>query len=210
VANWSYLCATNRKVIYPSYGDRPYDSRKQTVASVVNCVPLLWLGLFRPADLVRRTFIQEGRPFVAEAPLCARSKAIRQFRAAVPHLEDMFHECGPLDGFAELFLKGLEPLNYRYLTIELEEIECMAKSRKWFRDTLRKAIGGIGTDYSTAARDRFIYLAQLFALRRFPPPRLLLDKLKGSDDDFMLHGRVLGSGSSTTGMKGRKAPWDAK
>jgi hypothetical protein len=36
VANWSYLCATNRKVIYTSYGDRAYDSRKQTVASETN------------------------------------------------------------------------------------------------------------------------------------------------------------------------------
>jgi hypothetical protein len=202
VANWSYLCATNRKVIYPSYGDRPYDSRKQTVASETYCVPLLWLGLFRPADLVRRTFALEDKPFVAEAPLCARSKAIRQFRAALPHLESMFYECGPLGGFAELFLKALEPLRYRYLTIELEEIECMAKSRKWFRATLRKALGGITTDYSTEARERFIYLAQLFDLRRFPPPRLMLDEIKGSDNDYVLHGRILGSHD-----QGRKVPW---
>jgi hypothetical protein len=121
----------------------------------------------------------------------------------------MFHECGPLDGFAELFLKGLEPLRYRYLTIELEEIECMAKSRKWFRDTLRTALGGIENDYSTAARERFGYLAHLFELRCFPPPRLLLDKMKGSDDDFRLRGRILGSGSQSTG-NGRKAPWETK
>ena len=202
MANWSYLCATNRKVIYPSYGDHPYDARRQTIASETYCVPLLWLGLFRPADLVRRTFTQEGQTFVAESPLCARSKAIRQFRAALPHLEDMFHECGPLDGFAELFLKALEPLRYRYLTIELEEIECMAKSREQFRDTLRAALAGIGTDYSTEARERFVYLAQLSKLRRFPPPRLFLDKMKGSDDDYVLHGRILGSCD-----QGRDVPW---
>lgn len=202
MANWSYLCATNRKVIYPSYGDRPYDAGKQTVASETYCVPLLWLGLFRPADLTRRTFTQDGTAFDAEAPLCARSRAIRQFRAAVPYLERLFEECGPLDGFAELFLKAVEPLRYRYLTIELEEIECMAKSRKWFRDTLRKALGAITTDYSTKARERFVYLAQLFDLHRFPPPRLMLDGIKGCDSDYLLHGRIIGSQDL-----GRKVPW---
>lgn len=148
MANWSYLCATNRKVIYPSYGDKPYDARQQTVASETYCVPLLWLALFRPPDLVERTFTQEGKTFVALAPLCARSKAIRQFRSAWPHLEKLFEDCGRLDGFAELFLEALEPLRYRYLTIELEQIECMAKSRKWFRDTLRAALAGIENDHS--------------------------------------------------------------
>jgi hypothetical protein len=202
VANWSYLCATNRKVVYPSYGDRPYVARKQTIASETYCIPLLWLALFRPADLVQRTFTQDGQRLVAEAPLCARTRAIGQLNAAVPYLEELFFDCGPLDEFAALFRKALKPLRYRYLTIELEEIACMARSRQEFYDTLRAALTGIGSDYSTGARERFVYLAQLFKLRRFPPPRLMLDKIKGSDDDYVLHGRILGSHD-----QGRKVPW---
>jgi hypothetical protein len=205
VANWAYLCATNRKVIYPSYGDRPYQASKQTVASETYCIPLLWLGLFRPADLVKRTFRQEGQKIVAEAPLCARMRAIRQFDAAWPYLEDMFHECGPLEEHAALFRKALVPLRYRYLTIELEEIACMAKSRRYFYSTMRAALKGIGSDYSTEAYHRLVYLAQLFNLTRFPPARLMLDDIKGADDDYKFHGRILGSQDM-----GRKVPWYPK
>jgi hypothetical protein len=209
VANWSYLCATNRKVIYPSYGGRPYEARKQTIASETYCIPLLWLALFRPADLVQRTFVQDGQTLVAEAPLCARKRAIGQLDAAVPYLEELFSDCGALDEFSALFRNALAPLRYRYLTIELEEIACMARSRQEFFNTLRAALAGIGVDFSTRARERFVYLAQLFKLQRFPPPRLMLDKIKGSDDDDVLHGRILGSGGQSTGT-GRKAPWESK
>src|SRR5262249_29046416 len=154
---------------YPSYGDRPYVARKQTIASETYCVPLLWLALFRPADLVQRTFTEDGRALVAEAPLCARKRAIGQLNAAVPYLEELFFDCGPLDEFGARFRKALEPLRYRSLTIELEEIACMAHSGQEFYDPLRAALAGIGSDYSPGAGERFVSLAQFFKLRRFPP-----------------------------------------
>jgi len=157
-----------------------------------------------PADLVQRTFVQEGVTFVAEAPLCPRKRAIGQFDAAVPYFEELFFGYGPLDEYATLFRMALDPLPYRYLTIELDEISRMAPSRQEFRDTLRGALAGIGRDESTEGQARFIYLAQLWDLHsRFPPPRLKLDEIKGSDNDYVLHGRILGACD-----EGRKVPWE--
>lgn len=213
MANWSYLSATDRDAIYPAYGDHPYDPMHQTIASQTYSIPLLWLALFRERDLVQRTVTQEGKTLVALAPLCEREQAIKQLDAAMPYLEELFYGYGKLGEYAALFRQALEPLPYQYITIELEEFACMAKSRSEFEETLRTALARMGNDDEpdgdpVAEQRRLIYLAQIWdAHPRFPPARLLLDGIKGTERDYVIHGRLLGSGRGST-SQGREVPWE--
>lgn len=211
MANWTYLCATDREAIYPSFGDHPYDPAEQTIASQVRSIPLLWLALFRDTDLVERTFTQEGETFVAKAPICDRERALEQFDAAIPYLEEEFYGYGPLTEYAALFRSAIEPLPFRYVTIELEEFACMARSREMFEETLHAALAKMGDEeFDPKTQERLIYLAQLWDIHpRFPPARLLLDDVKGAGRDYVMHGRILGSGRNST-SQGRPAPWESQ
>ncbi|MEZ6142344.1 MAG: hypothetical protein R3B84_17435 [Zavarzinella sp.] len=211
MANWAYLCATDRETIYPSFGDQPYDASKQTIASQTYSIPLLWLALFRESDLIQRTFTQEGKTLLAIAPRCDLRRAVGQLDAAIPYLEELFYGYGKLDEYAQLFRSALENLPYQYVTIELEEIACMAKSRVEFEEILRKSLAHMGNEdeFDPKAQWRLIYLAQLWdAHPRFPPARMFLDGSKPSGRDCVIHGRILGSGRNST-SQGRTVPWES-
>ena len=60
MANRSYLATTDNDTIYPSAAESNYDPDAQTVAQGVYCVPLLWLGLFRPPDMRTQDFNIDG------------------------------------------------------------------------------------------------------------------------------------------------------
>ncbi|RRR98584.1 hypothetical protein [Glycomyces terrestris] len=60
--NSSYLCATGLRTLYPSTTDAGFAPATGVVAYDVRCVPLLWLALFRPADLVTQTIVVEDDP----------------------------------------------------------------------------------------------------------------------------------------------------
>ncbi|MCD0444649.1 hypothetical protein LO763_13555 [Glycomyces sp. A-F 0318] len=60
--NSSYLCSTDLRSLYPSTTDRGFDPAKGVVAFDVRCVPLLWLAMFRPADLSTQAVTVEPDP----------------------------------------------------------------------------------------------------------------------------------------------------
>ena len=65
------------------------------------------------------------------------------------------------------------------------------------------AASSIASRYERLSRPPL--LNSMFDLHRFPPPRLMLDEIEGSDNDYVLHGRLLGSHD-----QGRKVPWYPK
>lgn len=210
MANHSYLCRTNVPTTYPSFVDEHYDADEQTIACDVWCVPLLWMAMFRPADIVRKTFDLDGEELVTEAPLAARSTAIRQLREAVPYFNTMFGSEGRVNDYAELMTQALEAAPYEFVTVELQEIACLADSEQDFYDNFRDALAAIGSDYTPEAKARYCEIASFQALQKLPPARLLLDEpgeYEPTDDDFWNHCRVCGAGQSQSGM-GRPVPWE--
>jgi hypothetical protein len=208
VANRSYLCSTDLETIYPSFVDKNYASGEQTIACDVWCVPLLWTALFRPSDIVRKTFVVEQSEIAAEAPLVARSTAIRQLQDALPYLNRLFAAEGVLDDYAAFLSQVLEAVGYEYVTVELQEIACLTNPEQKYYDNFHTTLAGINSDYSPVAKARFLEIAQFRNLKRFPPARLLLDRLNGPDDDFWNHCRVCGAGALQAGI-GRTVPWEA-
>jgi hypothetical protein len=207
MSNRSYLCGTNLETIYPSFVDKSYDSQNQTIACDVYCVPLLWTALFRPADIVRKTFKVERDEIVAEAPLTRRGTAIRQLGEALPYFNRLFSEEGLLDEYVGFLRQALEAVDFEYVTVELQEIACLTNPEQAYYDMFRLALAGIGSDLSPDAKQRLADIAQFRDMDRFPPARLLLDGLEGEDNDFWNHCRVCGAGAMEAGI-GRPVPWE--
>ncbi|MFF7456888.1 hypothetical protein [Kitasatospora sp. NPDC008115] len=211
MANYSYLCSADAASLYPSSQVAGFDPRTGVVAHDVSCVPLLWLAMFRPADLVTGVFtvdeedLDDGEdPEVrATAPLVAKERALAQLDAALPVLNGLFADEGPLDAHAALLRRAVERAPGAFVTIELEEVEGIWEDEETFQPTLRAALAGLdgGSDGDTdgdtggaATRSRLIELSRLRPGRPFPPARLLVDGLEAGDDDHWNLARLLGAG----------------
>lgn len=218
--NSSYLCATDLKSLYPSTTDASFTPETDVVAYDVRCVPLLWLAMFRPADLVTQSILIEADPDAeyfefgpdgdlvpveadeeeqdeiveATAPLTTKERALAQLDAAVPVLNRLFAAEGPLDGHAAMLRKAVAAAPGAHITVELDEIEGLWEPGT-FQPALREALAALdGAAGPEAGRARLIELAQLRAGRPFPPARLLLDGTEGvEDDDYWNFVRLLGA-----------------
>ncbi len=208
MSNRSYLCGTNLETTYPSFVDPNFDATEHTIACDVYCVPLLWTALFRPADIVTKTFTIESDEITTEAPLVARTTAIRQLQEAVPYFNKLFEEEGSLTEYADFLQQALEAIDDQFVTIELQEIACLSESEQEYYDEFRRALAGIGTDYSAEAKQRLVDIAQFQEMEKFPPARLHLDDLEGEEYDYWNHCRICGAGENGAGM-GRPVPWEA-
>lgn len=208
--NRSYLCGTNLKTTYPSFVDPNYDSARQTIANDAFGVPLLWSGLFRAADLVSHTFDVDGEKIATQAPLVERTKGVQQLREAGPYFSLLFQAEGSLHDYVAFLLSEVEQAPFDYLTIELQEIAEQDGSPEEFFALFQSGLRTIGYAPEKGwpqAKEWFLQQAAFRELERFPPARLLVDKLEGSDNDFWNHCRVCGAGSSVSGI-GRSVAWE--
>jgi hypothetical protein len=196
MANRTYLFVGDHDGINPGWRPGIPGLEQQVLAEDVYCVPLLWLAMFRPADLVTTTFPpddpdddDEG-PIEATAPLAPKERALAQLDAAVPALHEIFDGAGRLDDHAALLRQGVQSMPGRFVTIELYEIAALIDEETFYRD-LKDALGGLDRP-GTKDRARLTELAQLREGRPFPPARLVLDGLDAPDDDWWNHSRLLG------------------
>ena len=206
MSNYSYLCATDIETTYPSFVDPEYDAEAQTVACDVWCVPLLWMGLFRPNDIVQRTFDADDEKVYTEAPLVARDLAISQLQQSLPYFNQVFVDEGPLDEYFNFLKQAVSEVENKYITIEMQEIACLSDEQQYY-DSFRAALAAIGNDTSEDAKQRLIDIAQLRGSKPLPPARLHLDDLDGEEDDFWNHCRICGAGAAEAGV-GRPVPWE--
>lgn len=183
MSNYSYLCATDIETTYPSFVEPAYDSEDQTIACDVWCVPLLWMGLFRPNDIVQRTFDADDEKVYTEAPLVTRSVAISQLEQSLSYFNQLFANEGPLDEYCELLKQAVSAVPNKYITIEMQEIACLSDEQEFY-DTFRAALGAINNETSQDAKQRLLDIAQIRTGQPFPPARLHLDDLDGEEDDL--------------------------
>ncbi|MEV6521584.1 hypothetical protein AB0M43_06590 [Longispora sp. NPDC051575] len=195
MANSSYLCAMDEASLYPSSTVEGFDPATGVVAFDRYCVPLLWLALFRPADLRTETFtFEDGEAVQATAPLVPKDRALAQLDAALPALGRLFAAEGPLDAHAALLRQAVEKAPGGYLTVELDEIEAMWEEGT-FGPALHAALASLdGETDPPADRARLVELAQLRPDGPFPPARLIIDGLEAGDAGYWNFTRLLGTG----------------
>ncbi|MFF3855359.1 hypothetical protein [Micromonospora sp. NPDC002575] len=204
MANLSYLFVTDHDGICPAWAGVP-NVAEQVLAEDVAAVPLLWLAMFRPADLVTATFPSDDEDegdVAVTAPIAPRRRALDQLDAALPALTRIFAAEGPLHEHAALLRAGVAAMPGRFVTVDPYEIAVLVDEREFY-DTLRAGLAALDQPGDPAAARRHLTdLAQLRAGRPFPPARLVLDQLPAAEDDWWNHGRLLGAG-----VRG-PAPWE--
>lgn len=142
MSNRSYLAASNADTIYPSFAQKGYDAEKQLIATDVEALPLLWLALFREGDFRRTVFKVQGEEVPAFAPLCPKDQALRQLDQAVPYLSKILPNLGRLAEYASMFRSAIEPLPYRFISMELEEIAGLYPEEHRFEELLTLGLKG--------------------------------------------------------------------
>jgi len=142
MSNRSYLAASNADTIYPSFAQKGYDAEKQLIATDVEALPLLWLALFREGDLRRKVFKVQGEEVPAFAPVCPKDQALRQLDLAVPYLSKILPKLGPLAEYPSMFRSAIEPLPFRFVSIELEEIAGLYPKEHRFEELLTLGLRG--------------------------------------------------------------------
>jgi len=223
--NRSYLLATNLRLTHPLVEDSELE-QTDLVASGIHHVPLLWLAMFRPDDMVRRTVhtqterTLEIRPtgersvrepeeidVEVEAPITSVVRAIEQVQDALPYLNEVFEAEGKLDEYAKLFIEGLRLVTKGFVTLDLEEIASMTDSEGYWI-SIRAALADMCSGPSQKAKERLIALAGLEGLIRLPPATLALkDHVGATPEDRRIHERILGAGARGSGL-GRAVPWE--
>lgn len=163
MSNYSYLCSTNIKAIYPAHSDPNYNSEKQTIACDVYAVPLLWLGLFRAGDFLYAELPIEDGTVSVESPIVASRTAIARLRRAIPYFNRIFRDEGPLDLHTAALIEAIRSAGRKYVTLEMDEVAAVwDKGPRHFYASLRKAFGFIETETTIrAARALLIELANL-------------------------------------------------
>lgn len=226
--NSSYLCTTDAESLYPSTTVVDFEPSTHVVACDARCVPLLWLAMFRAADIRTQTIVIEADPdavcvefdeatgdFVeveggdeedevveAVAPLVAKERALAQLDAAVPVLNRLFEAEGALDDHAAMLRRAVAAAPGKFITIELDEIDALWEEGT-FQPALRAALSGMeGVRDPAAERANLVEIAQLRVGRAFPPARFLFGGSEAADDDVWNFVRLLGTAFSAD------VPWE--
>lgn len=142
MSNRSYLAASNKDTIYPSFAQKGYNAPEQLIANDVENLPLLWLALFREADLRRKVFKVEGDEIPVFAPICSKEKALQQLEQAIPYLARIFPKLGSMKEYGAMFRSAIEPLPYKFVSIELEEIAGLYPREHRFDEVLTLGLRG--------------------------------------------------------------------
>ncbi len=206
MANRSYLCSSPLNTIYPSFVQADYDSDEQTIACDVYCIPILWMCLFRPEDMVTQSFTVDGETVPGRAPVADRTRALAALARARPVIVQLFRQRGDLGPYFDLFRQAVEASPFEFLSIELEEIACLHEDEGAFYESFLTALSEIEAP-SRKQASRLLGIAAVRGKRPFPSARLLLDQLESHDDDFWNHCRVMGAGRIEAGL-GRPVPWE--
>ncbi|WP_162906948.1 hypothetical protein [Allorhizocola rhizosphaerae] len=208
MSNNSYLFVSDYDGICPDFVGGIPDLGQTVLAEDRSCVPLLWLAMFRPPDLVTATF-QPADPEDDDedevkviAPLAPKDRALAQLQAALDVLDRIFAQEGSLREHAALLRAGVESMPGKFVTINPYEIAVLGGEQEFY-DTQRDALASLDEPGDLiVARQRLADLTALRLGRPFPAARLALDDLDAPEDDWWNHSRLLGNSFE------RPVPWE--
>jgi hypothetical protein len=157
-------------------------------------VPLLWLALFCPKDILREDGPDEdGEPGLRFAPVAAKEAALAQLDAAVLYLNRVFKDQGPLDEHAALFKKVFGRSKLHFVSIDLMEVAYTDDPDAYYKQLLAALTALEKERPPAAARTVLLALAPLRLKRKFPPARCLLDDSKITRDEEWNMARLFGT-----------------
>ncbi len=201
MANSTYLCATLEKKTYPSLRTNDFDAEQRTIAMAVDSVPLLWLAIFRPEDLLSESLVtKEGQSLATVAPVVARRSAGKRLKDGAKRLRPIY---GSLDEQIKLLLQAIATVDpsQKFLTIELAEVAEMDDAAAYY-ERLTSALSFFAGEDIEDPQGHFRELSNLQSAPPYYPPRLLLDSDEPNDDQWEAVASLLGESHF------REVPWE--
>lgn len=111
------------------------EASQSVVASAVCYIPLLWLAMFRPADIHERE-IEDHVTFV---PTATKAVAVQQLQRSIPLLDRCFAASGSLQEHAAIFVKTISEWDGQYVFLDANEIAFLGDPEEFFAQ-LRDAL----------------------------------------------------------------------
>lgn len=197
MANRSYLCLVNKASLS--------HSSSRVLAMDAWAVPLLWLALFRPKDVRRdNAFNDDGERAFRFAPIAAKKRALAQLDAAVPYLNCVFKDQGPLDDHAALFKTLFDRSRLGFVCIDLLEVAYTEDPDAYYNQLLAALTALENQPAPAVARHAFLALTHLRLKKKFPPARCGLDDSKITQNDAWNMARLFGTAWENP------VPWEAE
>jgi hypothetical protein len=178
MSNAAYLVANNSP--RPAGSDTGYDPETDAIADAPMAVPVFWLALFGPAQVVTfESRADDGRPLSVPSLVGKRSDALRLLRDRRGVLLDLFPEFGPT---WHRFADCLAGLRRRYLKVDLEELWDMVPGE--FGPQLDAALRWFDSGDATALRN----LLELAGIDDYDPGRRTFPGREGVPRAFHFRG----------------------
>jgi hypothetical protein len=153
---WLTTAATRRT--FPRLQETGYDAERHTIVGAGWGIPLLWLPLFRPADLlIEDVTVERGRTYRDPAPVVETAVALTRLTASVAQLNGVFGTQGPLDRHAELLSEAIASTHRPFVTLEPEEIAWMGEPKQFY-ERLTLALGYFDGPDTPRGREDLLYL----------------------------------------------------
>jgi hypothetical protein len=141
--NKAWLTTAATKNTFPRLREPGYNAELHTVAGAAWGIPLLWLPLFRPCDLMMEDVtVEEGRTYRTyrdPVPVVEAAVALTRLADSIARLNDVFHEQGSLDRHAALIGAAIASTGRPFVTLEPEAVAWMGDP-KVFYESLERAL----------------------------------------------------------------------
>lgn len=204
MGNKAWLTTAARRQTFPRLQEPGYDPARHTVACCTWGIPLLWLPLFRPADLLMEDVtVEGGRTYRDPAPVAETAVALARLAEAVPRLNALFPGQGPLDRYAALLREAVASTGRPFLTLEAEQLAWMGEPNAYYR-RLGRALAYFDEPETPQGRDDLLYLTPTVSEPDlpFPDPQAVWENDGPDVEDLELLGFLLGERWE------RPVPWE--
>lgn len=195
MANRTYLIYLDSEDL--DVANEGFEGHGDILAEAPYCLPLFWIALFRPENIRRMDYPDPDTGMIlrSERPVVLASVAAQQIVDALPFLNRLFVDEGPVDDYIALLKQVMEEATRPYVTLYLDELAWMYDPDTYF-DNFRQALTDMVTEnISTEAKIRWKNkMAEIEGDRPFPPARMFVDPTLQTDnpEDEAIHLRLLG------------------
>jgi hypothetical protein len=170
MGNKAWLTTAATRQSFPSLQEPGYDAARHTVACCTWGIPLLWLPLFRPSDmLVESVTVQSGRTYRDPAPVVETPTALERLAGAVARLNEVFGEQGSVDQYAAMLREAVASAARPFVTLEAQELAWPGEPEEFYR-RLERALAYFDRPDSREARDDLLYLTPTVSEPDMPFP----------------------------------------
>lgn len=204
--NKVWLTTAATRITFPRLQEPGYKPELHTVAGAAWGIPLLWLPLFRPCDLlVEDVTVEGGRVYRDPVPVVDTTLALTRLADSVVRLNAVFRKQGPLNRHATLLAQAIESTGRPFVTLEPEAVAWMDDA-KAFYERLKRSLAYFERPDTPRGRQDLMQLTPTVSEEDmpFPAPDAFFDRKDFEVEEAEMIHFLLGEAWL------RPLPWDSR